>query len=371
MRVGPRLPTVARVADPAVSGDRPMGAMTTSSSTLRLCCELVAARRMRGADPLLELRRPDVLDALARLQRPGQQLRIAAVVELWPAPVHDVHVLCASLRKTAQTLAAQGIAFDLWPQLDDEHRFLNTRTARVFSERLLPVLEALRDVEMGVFLDMEPSLSTIEGAWVMQNGSRLAEKARGLSRVVSGVFSSVWDARQGLRDLKELARDIGGFSFPVTAAVPPPMMPLDAFGADAVKRFVLGCPDDDAGGAFFRTAALCYSPMLRHGGVDRAGQHRALTLWAARHRERSEAICLGPLSTGVLGDEPVYVSPEHLRQDLAAVRSLGFSDITLYSVEGLLFGEAGEPNAGVRADYDAWVDAVVGPVVAGVVTLAA
>ena len=211
MRVAPRLPTVTRLSDPGVSGDRPMGATTTSmtptATTLRLCCELVASRRARGADPLLELRRPDVLDALARLQRPGQQLRIAAVVELWPAPVHDIHVLCASLRKTAHTLSTRGIAFDLWPQLDDDHRFLNTRTARVFSERLLPVLEALRDVDMGVFLDMEPSLSTLEGAWVMQNGSRLAEKARGLSRVVSGVFSSVWDARQGLRDLKELAKD--------------------------------------------------------------------------------------------------------------------------------------------------------------------
>jgi len=54
------------------------------------------------------------------------------------------------------------------------------------------------------------------------------------------------------------------------------------------------------------------------------------------------------------------------------VRSLGFSDVTLYSAEGLLFGEGGEPNSGVRADYEAWVDAVVGPVVAGVAaTLAA
>lgn len=340
-------------------------------STLRLCWELVASRKARGADPLVELRRPDVVDALARLHRPGQALRVAAVVELWPAPEHDITALCTSLKKTAQALAHKGIGFDLWPQLDDDDRFLNTRTARVFSERLLPVLKALSsrsgalalgDLEMGVFLDMEPTLSTLESAWTLTNGAPVLEKARGLSRLFSGVVGNVWDARQGLRDLQELARDIAGFSFPVIAAVPPPVLPLDAFGATAVKRFVLGCPDDDDDGAslFGRTAALCYAPMLRRRGVDRAAQHRALSLWAARHRERSEAICLGPLSTGLLGDEPVYVAAEHLRQDLTAVRALGFSDVTLYSAEGLLFGEAGEPDGGLRKDVDTWIEAING-----------
>jgi hypothetical protein len=347
-----------------------MGAATTSpgsTTTLRVCWELVGARKKRGADPLKELRRDDVVDALARLHVPGQALRVAAVVELWPAPEHDIEMLSASLKKTARALAHQGIGFDLWPQLDDDDRFLNTRTARVYSERLLPVLQHLQQgaqIEMGVFLDMEPTLSTLESAWSLTNGAPVLAKARELTRLVQGVFGNVWDARQGLRDLQELARDIAGFSFPVLAAVPPPVLPLDAFGADAVKRFVLGCPDDDDDGAslFGRTAALCYAPMLRRRrGVDRAAQHRALTLWAARHRERSSAICLGPLSTGLLGDEPTYLAPEHLRQDLGAVRALGFSDVTLYSAEGLLFGVDGEPDAGLRQDLDAWIEAVTGP----------
>ncbi len=346
-----------------------------ATSTLRLCWELVASKKARGADPLVELRRPDVIEALARLHRPGQALRVAAVVELWPAPDHDISALCVSLKKTAKALAQKNIGFDLWPQLDDDDRFLNTRTARVFSERLLPVLKALGSrssalglgdlemgLEMGVFLDMEPTLATLESAWKLTNGAPVLEKARGLSRLFSGVVGNVWDSRQGLRDLQELARDIAGFSFPVIAAVPPPVFPLDAFGANAMKRFVLGCPDDDDDGAslFGRTAALCYAPMLRRRGADRAEQHRALSLWAARHRERSEAICLGPLSTGLLGDEPVYLAAEHLRQDLTAVRALGFKDVTLYSAEGLLFGEAGEPNGGLRDDVNVWLDAIGG-----------
>jgi hypothetical protein len=81
-------------------------------------------------------------------------------------------------------------------------------------------------------------------------------------------------------------------------------------------------------------------------------------LWAARHREQADAICVGPLSTGLLGDEPTYQSVEHLRHDLAAVRALGFDDLTVYSLEGLLFGPAGDPLKGPRADLDAWLDAL-------------
>ncbi len=352
-------------------------AFAEAPTTLRLCWEVVAARHENGVQPLQALRsllgRADVVAALNRLQRPGQRLRVAAVTPLGDADAADVKALALSLRETARALAAFDVGFDVWPQIDDDDRFLNTRSARAYSDRLLPVLKCLRDllllapdaegsdVDVGLFLDMEPPLSTLQGAWRLTNGAPVLEKARGLGSLFSGVVSAVWDARQGSRDLAELAKDLAAFSFPLVTAVPPPVLPLDAFGSVAVKRWVLGCPDDDGAGAalFGRTAALCYAPMLRRSGVDRSAQHRALSLWAARHRERSDAICVGPLSSGLLGDEPVYVAPEHLRQDLSAVRALGFADVTLYSAEGLLFGPGGDPGKPLRPDLDAWIDAVV------------
>jgi hypothetical protein len=347
-------------------------------STLRLCWEVVAAHQARGLHPLIALRqavqRDDVARALTSLQRPGQQLRVAAVTPLVAFAGgdddDDVRALAMSLREAARALAAVDVGFDVWPQIDDDDRFLNTRTARAYSERLLPVLKTLRDLlhddaglPAGLFLDMEPPLSTLQGAWRLTNGAPVLEKARGLGNLLSGVAGAVWEARQGSRDLTELARDLAACSFPLTTAVPPPVLPLDAFGNEAIKRWVLGCPDDDVDGAalFGRTAALCYAPMLRRSGTDRAAQHRALILWAARHREKSDAICLGPLSTGLLGDEPVYAAAEHLRADLTAVRALGFHDVTLYSGEGLLFGPRGDPEQPLRKDLDHWIDAVVGP----------
>ena len=360
--------------------------MSAAPTTLRLCWEVVAAQHAHGLRPLAALRqslqRADVVDALGRLQRPGQQLRVAAVTALSSSLTEqdaaaDVKALALSLREAARALAEVGVGLDVWPQIDDEDRFLNTRTARHYSERLLPVLKSLRDlllvapdadasltdVDVGLFLDMEPPLQTLQGAWRLTNGAPVMAKARGLGSLLSGVVGAVWDARQGSRDLCELVKDLAAFSYPVTAAVPPPVLPLDAFGASAMKRWVLGCPDEDGDGAalFARTAALCYAPMLRRGGVDRSAQHRALSLWAARHRERSEAICLGPLSGGLLEDEPVYAAPEHLRQDVAAVRALGFSDVTIYSAEGLLFGPGGDPHGALRPDLDAWIDALMGP----------
>ena len=376
---------------PAAASPSPAApAVAPITSTLRLCWEVVAAHQTRGLHPLIALRsvlgRADVAAALARLQRRGQRLRIAAVTPLASCLIDkggdaDVRALASSLKETAAALGDIGVGFDVWPQIDDEDRFLNTRTARAYSLRLLPVLKALRDllhvaedaVDVGLFLDMEPPLQTLQGAWRLTNGAPVHVKARGLGNLLSGVVGAVWDARQGSRDLSELAKDLAAFSFPVTTAVPPPVLPLDAFGADAMKRWVLGCPDDDGRGhaLFGRTAALCYSPMLRRTGVDRSAQHRALTLWAARHRERSEAICVGPLSGGLLHDEPVYLAAEHLQKDLTAVRALGFSDVTVYSAEGLLFGPGGDPDQPLRPDLDAWIEALVGPPAATTTTAAA
>ena len=129
--------------------------------------------------------------------------------------------------------------------------------------------------------------------------------------------------------------------------------------------WLLGYPDahsDDVdGGLFGPTAALCFAPLLGTvvGARDRVEQHRALTLWAARHRERSTAVCLGPLASPAgftIGDDVVYQSPGHLRQDLQAVRALGFVDITLAGVDGLLLHR--DDTLRPVDERNAWVHAV-------------
>lgn len=336
--------------------------------TLRLCWELVGARRTRGVTPLDELLAAPVQDVLVRLRAPERDVRVVVVVELPdPSERRAVAALSGSIAYAARALSDVGVAIDVWPQLADEDRFLNTRTARRFHERLLPLLHALaaRDVAgaaPGLFLDVEPTLALLEGAWALGDGVPVAARARGLSRLVGGVVGAVWDARQGRRDLRELLSDLRALPFSTIAAVPPPVLPLDALAGDAALHWLLGCPavDDDGAPLFSRSAALCYAPILARRGASRDAQHRALSLWAARHKERGDAICLGPLSTGLLGDEPTYESPEHLRHDLTAVRALGFDDVTLYSLEGLLFGRGGDPLAGLRDDLHDWL-AVLAP----------
>jgi hypothetical protein len=347
-------------------------ARTRARETLRLRWELVGARRGRGLDPLGALLTDPVLQALARLRAPDRDVRVVVVELLDTADVPAVQARAGALADAARLLARAGVALDVWPQLPDGDRFLNTRTARRFHERLLPLLHALgaRDVggTTGLFLDVEPTLELLQGAWALGEAGPVAPRARGLVRLLGGVAGAVWDARQGRRDLRELLSDLAALPFPVIAAVPPPVLPLDIPAGDAALHWLLGCPavDDDGVPLFSRSAALCYAPLLARRGLDRPAQHRALSLWAARHRERGDAICLGPLSTGLLGDEPTYTAAEHLRHDLAAVRSLGFDDVTLYSLEGFLFGPAGDPEAGLRADLDEWL-AVLSPVTAATV----
>ena len=165
------------------------------------------------------------------------------------------------------------------------------------------------------------------------------------------------------------------------ATSPPPLLPLDTIAGATALHWLLGCPDtslwaDDDGGqpVFGPTAAVCFAPLLGTvvGATDRVGQHQALTLWAARHREKSHAVCVGPLSSlaGIeVGADAVYQSPAHLRQDLQAVRALGFVDITVTSLDGLVFDAADGDT--VRVDVDDWIAAVTDSDVSDVAAAAA
>lgn len=242
-----------------------------------------------------------------------------------------------------------GLAVDVIPCLAGE-RGVTTRNAARFHTRLLEVLPTLAP-DVGVFVFCEPPPRAMQAALSIGAGG-LAATARRILDVVGGVPATMWAARQGHRDLRELASDLKTRA--TLAAVPPPLVPLDSPLRAAAVHWLLGCPEADVDDSplFGPTAALCCAPLV---ATDRQGQHRAFTLWAARHREKSHAICLGPTTPARgLPTSATYQAASHLRTDLHAARALGFSDITVLGLEGLVV----DPDGAVRADADAWLEAV-------------
>jgi hypothetical protein len=278
---------------------------------------------------------------------PGWQLRVVLPLEI------DDHADDAVLLEVALQLASVSVGVDLSPRVAGL-RALNTATASTFQARLLTSLEVLSSglhdvaalgISPGVMVHLEPSEPQVGAVLAASSAGTVGRRLRGVTTTIAGMANAIWTARQGRRDLLELARDLRALPWPVLATSPPPLLPLDTIAGARALPWLLGCPDtwgDDVdSGVFGPTAALCFAPLLGSvvGARDRVEQHRALTLWAARHREHSAAVCLGPFASPAgytIADDVVYQSPGHLRQDLQAVRALGFVDITLTGFDGLL-----------------------------------
>lgn len=292
------------------------------------------------------------------------------------------------LLRARAALARHDLALDLWPQLPaqgDEPkragcsaRFLNTTTAATFQARLLPLLDELARTadgeEIGLALDLEPCEDLIRAAWsVRAAGVPIPARARAVSDVVKGVGRAMLHARQGRRDLTELARDLAARELAVHVAVLPPLgrtSPVRA-GGDAWRTWALGCPIVDAVGEplFGLQAAMCYAPLARRlplgaprGISEREREKQTLALWAARHRAHFDAVVVGQTSTGILGDEPVYEDAAVLAEDVRAMDALGFTDVAVYALEGILFGREGAPppDLALRPDVDRWIGASFG-----------
>lgn len=306
--------------------------------------------------------------------RQQYRLRLAVPVLL---DERTPNAMATGLLELTTLAKALGFDVDLAPRLPSEHSggALNTHTSPLFHERLLPLLSFLaRRLENGsedsvsagnavdvpgVVLPVEPGDDTVEGGLGVSAGSVFA-RAKMLPRLLGGLASAVWDARQGRRDLIELARDLRALPFAVMAVTPPPLLPVDSVAGAAAHHWLLGCPDDVDGTPLFGPAAAqCFAPLLAPvaGGHTRADQHQVVSLWAARHRERSHAIALGPLRNTRFGDGAAYVAASHVKQDLRAARALGFSDITIASLDGLLYGQGGEVGGAFRDDVDQWFEA--------------
>ena len=205
----------------------------------------------------------------------------------------------------------------------------------------------------------------MRAAWsVRDNKTSLWARASAAVGLVKGVGRALLDARQGRRDLTELARDLSHRGLPVHAAVLPPL--ASGQRSDAWRTWTLGIPVVDAEGEplFGTQAAMCYAPLAQRipgnqGSWSRENEKRTLALWAARHRSMFDAVVVGQTSWGVLGDEPIYQDPRVFGEDVRAMEALGYSDVAVYALEGILFGPSGMPGA-LRPDVDAWIGAACG-----------
>lgn len=361
-------------------GTRQSGEVTTpernavsapnSGAVRRFYWELVAARQ-NGLHAAVALADPRLAPALAALRGAAgdEDVRIACVVEL-PESLGvegaDPSLTVRPLLHARDALARHDIHLDLWPQLPARARFLNTTTAATFQARLLPLLDAIEQAGdgVGVALDIEPSEELVKAAWSVRDSSTsLLERAKSIGGLVKGVGRALVDARQGRRDLTELARDLAARQVPLHAAVLPP---LASARSDAWRTWALGCPIVDADGEplFGTQAAMCYAPLAQRLPGQKARwsrdvEKRTLALWAARHRTAFDAVVVGQTATGILGDEPCYDSPVTFGEDVRAMEALGFTDVGVYALEGVLFGKEGKPWK-LRDDVDDWLDAAFG-----------
>ncbi|MBI1946179.1 MAG: hypothetical protein HYS27_10805 [Deltaproteobacteria bacterium] len=343
----------------------------TGRATRRFYWELVELRRRGAGTPAALLADPRLGPALAALRDAAQRdpVRVACLVELGdPAAGVDVEPL---LRARA-ALARHDLELDIWPQLaDGTTRFLNTSTAATFQARLLPLLDALDHTAdgaaIGLSLDLEPRERLTRAAWALgaPDGGLLA-RARAAGGIASSLLRAAWDARQGHRDLIELARDLEARELPLHVAVMPPLSVTP--GRDLLRHWALGCPavDDEGVPLFGLQAAMCYASLARRipgrRAHSREDEKRTLALWAARHRTTHDAVVIGQTSTGILGDEPVYDSADVLAEDVRAMHALGYSDIAVYALEGVLFGPSGscDERFALRPDVERWLAAAVG-----------
>jgi hypothetical protein len=274
----------------------------------------------------------------------GRALRVAL-----PLDIEEPASIAAVVAAASDVLESGG-GVDVVPFLG-EAPSLTTQSAGRLHAGLVPALSRL-PAAVGVILMCAPPPIALQRVLSMASGGSLTAALR-VAGVATGAASALWSARQGRRDLRELVRDLRARS--ILVAVPPPLLPLDASWQTSALQWVLGCPDADVVAELERaqTAALCLAPLVL---ADRASQHRALTLWAARHKETSDAIVLGPTSPlPGTGPAATYRSPAHLRQDLAAATALGFHDITIVGLDGLVLDEDGT----ARADAS-WLEAALG-----------
>ncbi|MCG3174410.1 MAG: hypothetical protein GMKNLPBB_02644 [Myxococcota bacterium] len=346
----------------------------------RLYFELVRWRRRHpGVMPLQAAARPEfhsVWRMLAQLHDgTGVQPRIAVLVEL-PDREHDTAGAIETLMSMKE-LRRGAVGLDLWLHLGcNRTRYLNHATAGQYLELAVPFARRISRLvrgsspSPGVCLDAEPSQNVLAAAnalrQVMNGQSRFSMAVlRDLNTVLMELTRNARMARRGLHAMKELRDGVLDAGLPLHTAVIPPLGDMRRYRM--LRNWLLGAPvllEDDQH-LWPRACPMTYATLLgmMRPGVTASAEEEYLLRWlrlawdGVKDQPGGPAIGLGQTSEGIIGNEPVYGSLFTLRRHVLLAESMGFPDISIFSLEGLLYGPPGEPAPGGYAPLlPGWMD---------------
>lgn len=217
-----------------------------------------------------------------------------------------------------------GVRLVVWPLLEDSlGRWASTTNTAEYEELLTRIF---RDVPASVLLlDLEPPIA-VTRRWLDLRPARKPTQQAPQKRTFGGL--ATWARREGWQ---------------VEAVVPP----VIAYGAKWEKR--LGTPVSELGCE--RVESMAYTSLFEgygRGLIDRRVARDLLRRIAGR----SNAISLGVVGGGALGDEQAYRNVDELVDDVGVARAAGVERLSLYGLDGILQRGPIEPwlNAFTRSE---------------------
>ena len=97
---------------------------------------------------------------------------------------------------------------------------------------------------------------------------------------------------------------------------------------------------------------MIYTTLFRRlwGRADPVRERELLERYARRHlaftaaHGGAPALALGMIGAGILTTEPTWTSPDELAEQTVAASALGARDLSVFCLEGLLYGPTGVPD---------------------------
>lgn len=281
---------------------------------------------------------PDELgsDATVRLLR---RFDLEPIVALPPAA--ESGAMAEALRR----LSAGGVSFGIWPLLSDADGYWpSEENAEAFEQRVQEVLRFLDGAGArvrSVAIDLEPPLGIAKR---LLHGSLLSRGAFVLRSFAQR--ASHRDVRRtALEVMARVARTLHGRGLETIAAVLPPVV-LDLYAKDDLWQGIFRTPASAPGWSV--VSPMMYTTLLKRLLPSRSAlSARALLFESGRMLVESvgpsrASLSVGLVTTGKLGDEPAFGSPDELELDVAAARAAGVRDLALFSLEGVLHRGAPE-----------------------------